>query len=175
VEYENKKCMIMNKKRISSGLVFMFILLIFSITSCMKSDDMQKEQLAQIQLYLDNHPDLDFELKNSGLYYLETIPGSGPVAATHDTAYLFFSGYLLDGTSFLSNSGTTDTLISPVNENLLILGIDEAITYMREGGHCKILFPSELGYGNSGYYLNAYTPLIFDLYLAKLVPGPGGK
>jgi hypothetical protein len=92
--------MIMNKKRISSGLVFMFILLIFSITSCMKSDDMQKEQLAQIQLYLDNHPDLDFELKNSGLYYLETIPGSGPVAATHDTADLFFIQFWYDRYSY---------------------------------------------------------------------------
>jgi FKBP-type peptidyl-prolyl cis-trans isomerase len=167
--------MVMNRKRISSGLVLLFIFLIFTLASCLKQHDLEKEQLAKIQKYLDDHPDLNFELKESGLYYLETIPGSGPVAATHDTAYLFFSGYFLDGTSFATNSGTTDTLIVPVNEGLLILGVDEAITYMREGGHCKILFPSELGYGNSGYYMTAYTPLIFDLYLAKLVPGPGGK
>lgn len=161
------------------GITFKFVLLILisliTFSSCDRTKSQKEEELAKIQKYLDENPDLNFDLKESGLYYLETEPGAGNLAVTHDTAFFFFEGYYLDGTKFGSNFGTTDTLVYPVNEGWLIPGVDEALTYMREGGKCKIVFPSNLGYGNSGYYMAPYTPLLFNLYLAKLVPGPGAK
>jgi peptidylprolyl isomerase len=109
------------------------------------------------------------------LYYLDEVVGTGLLAETHDTAYIMFSGYFLDGTKFLTNVGSTDTLIVYVNEATRLPGIDEAITYMREGGKSKALLPSYLGYGNAGYYVPAYTPLLFDLELKRLIKGPGSK
>lgn len=69
--------------------------------------------------------------------------------------------------------GITDTLFFPVNEETLISGFDEGITYMNEGGKAMFLIPSFLGYGNSGYYMPSYTPILFDVELVKLKPGPG--
>jgi FKBP-type peptidyl-prolyl cis-trans isomerase len=165
----------MIRKSILSVFVLLIIMSLITLTSCDKTKSREQEELAKIQKYLDDNPALDFELKESGLYYYETEPGTGDVAVQHDTAYFFFQGYFLDGSSFGSNFGTEDTLVYPVAEGYLIPGVDEALTYMREGGKCKIVFPSNLGYGNSGYYMEPYTPLMFNLYLARIVRGPGAK
>ncbi|MCJ7448359.1 MAG: FKBP-type peptidyl-prolyl cis-trans isomerase [Bacteroidales bacterium] len=148
------------------------ISLILSV-SCNRTDKYEKEEAAKIQTYLDNHPALDFQKKASGLYYLEVLTGPGPLAVTHDTAYVWYTGTYLSGTVFGTNVGTTDTLIFLVNEGWLIPGFDEGVTYMREGGKATFLLSSDLGYGNSGYYMAAYTPLLFDVELVKLIPGPG--
>jgi FKBP-type peptidyl-prolyl cis-trans isomerase FkpA len=144
------------------------------VVSCDRTEKYEKEEAAQIQNYLDSHPDLDFELKESGLYYLDVLIGSGALAVTHDTAYVLYTGKYLNGTVFGTNIGTTnDTLIFPVNEENLLPGFEEGITYMHEGGKATFLIPSYLGYGNSGYIMSAYTPILFDVELVKLIPGPG--
>jgi FKBP-type peptidyl-prolyl cis-trans isomerase len=84
---------------------------------------------------------------------------------THDTAYFFYTGYYINGVKFGTNVGTTDTIRRPVNEGWLIAGFDEALTYMREGGRAKILCPSRLAFYD-------YEPLLYDIHLARLVPGP---
>lgn len=142
------------------------------MTSCNSTDKLEKQQQEEIQQFLDDNPDLHFTLKKSGLYYLEMVPGSGDFAATHDTAYLFYSIYYLDGTQVDSNFGTSDTCLFPVDEGWVIKGVDEAVTYMHEGGYCKIIVPTDIGFGNSGYPYPAYKPLLFELYLARLVRGP---
>ncbi len=141
-------------------------LIVFISAGCDDTKKWEKEEAAEIQAYLDKNPDLNYELKASGLYYLDEVVGTGAQAVTHDTAYMFFTGYFLDGTKFGTNVGTTDTLIRPVNEGWLIKGFDEAITNMKEGGKCKVLLPSSLGYYD-------YTPRLFDMHLVKLVAGPG--
>jgi FKBP-type peptidyl-prolyl cis-trans isomerase len=44
---------------------------------------------------------------------------------------------------------------------------------MKEGGKSLVLLNSNLGYGNSGYYFPAFTPVLFELRLLTVVPGPG--
>jgi FKBP-type peptidyl-prolyl cis-trans isomerase len=140
-------------------------LIIIVLASCNSTKKYEEEEAAEIRNYLDSHTDLSYELKASGLYYIDEVVGTGELAVTHDTAYFFYTGYFLDGVKFGSNVGSTDTLIRPVNEGWLIGGFDEALTYMREGGRAKILLPSKLAYFD-------YEPLLFDIYLARLVPGP---
>ncbi len=135
---------------------------------CDPSKSLEKEEAAQIQKYLDSHSDIDYVLKHSGLYYFDETVGTGASAVTHDTAYVFYRGFSIDGNQFETNIGTTDTLIRPVNEGWLIEGFDEALTYMKVGGKAKVVIPSHLGYFN-------YVPMLFDIYLVKLVPGPGGN
>jgi len=139
---------------------------IFMTSGCDSSKQLEKDEANKIQAYLSENPDLNYELKPSGLYYLDEVVGTGALAVTHDTAYSFYSGYFINGTKFATNVGTTDTLIYPVNEGWLIRGFDEAITYMKVGGKCKILMPGSLGYFD-------YTPRLFDIQLIKVIPGPG--
>jgi FKBP-type peptidyl-prolyl cis-trans isomerase len=147
-------------------------LLIIFVTSCMSTKKFEKEEESLIQDYLAKNPDLDFELKPSGLYYLDILTGTGPAAETHDTAYIFYAAKYLNGNTFDTNVGTTDTLITPVNEGYLIAGFDEGISYMKEGGKSQLIVPSYLGYGQSGYRFPAYTPVLFEVDLVKVVQGP---
>jgi FKBP-type peptidyl-prolyl cis-trans isomerase FkpA len=143
------------------------VLLVMS-SGCDSTKSLEREEANQIQNYLGEHPDLHYIKKESGLYYLDDTVGTGPLAMTHDTAYIFYRGSNLSETGFNTNIGSTDTLIRPVNEGWFIKGFDEALTYMRVGGKAKVIVPSYLGYQD-------YNPLLFDIYLVKLVPGPGAK
>ena len=148
-------------------------IMLVMIVACNPAGKYEKEEKVQIQDYLNSHPELSFELKTSGLYYLDVVVGDGRQAITKDTAYFMYTGKYLNGTIFGTNVGTTDTMIYPVNVGYLIPGFDEGLTYMKEGGTSLLLMPSDLGYGNSGMYMPAFTPLLFEIMLARIVPGPG--
>jgi FKBP-type peptidyl-prolyl cis-trans isomerase len=122
-----------------------------------------------IQEVLGNNPTFQFQLKSSGLYYLDLIIGAGTGPVTHDTAFVKYTGRFLDGTVFDSNNDIADTLIFPVNEGFMISGFDEGITYMKEGGKAIFLIPSNLAYGPAGYYtVPGYTPLLYIVDLVKV-------
>jgi FKBP-type peptidyl-prolyl cis-trans isomerase FkpA len=166
----------MERKTISLATIAVLILATFS--SCMPSvDDLEMQESAKIQQYLNDNPTLHFEHKESGLYYLEVKTGTGLPATTHDTGYVFCTFKTLGGNELDSNVGTTDTLIFPINEDVLIEGFDEGVTYMKAGGNSILLVPSKLGYGPTGdyYFVAGYTPLIIDVTLVRVKPGSGKK
>jgi FKBP-type peptidyl-prolyl cis-trans isomerase len=161
-----------NKKRILRHLVLSGLIIIV-LPSCLstKTEEYEQKEAAMIQTYLESNPSLNFELKTSGLYYLDIVTGNGLPASVHDTAYVFYSVTFLDGTKLDSNVGTKDTLIFPIGEGIMISGFDEGITYMIEGGKAKFLVPSKLAYGSTGNYygtIPAYTPLLFDVNLVRV-------
>jgi FKBP-type peptidyl-prolyl cis-trans isomerase len=126
------------------------------------------QEKLEIQNYRNDNPTLSFQLKPSGLYYLDLIIGTGPVPVAHDTAYVQYTGKFLNGNVFDTNIGGAD-LVFPVVEGWLISGFDEGITYMREGGKALFLMPSKLAYGSAGYYsIPGYTPLLFEVDLVKV-------
>jgi FKBP-type peptidyl-prolyl cis-trans isomerase len=151
----------------------------FILSSCMKdkTDEYEAMEQQKINDYLEDNPDLIFTVKESGLYFMETQAGTGPLAQTHDTAYVIYSGEFLNGNVFDSNTAAgKDTLIFPVDELWMIPGFDEAITYMSQDSKAKVLIPSKLGYGAMGYYIiPGWTPLFYEIHLARLVAGPGSK
>jgi FKBP-type peptidyl-prolyl cis-trans isomerase FkpA/FKBP-type peptidyl-prolyl cis-trans isomerase FklB len=163
----------MIKKCYQSILLFLAAATILSLVSCNPAAKYEKTEKESINNYLNSNSNLNYELKPSGLYYLEVQAGTGRTPVAHDTAYIQYTGKLLDGTVFDSNVGKAD-LIFPVAEGHLISGFDEGITYMKEGGKASFLMPSNLAYGPTGYYsIRGYTPLIFDVELVQVKPGPG--
>ena len=148
-----------------------FIALI-SLVSCdptLKTDDLEAKEKLDISNFILNNDTIDFVRKSSGLYYFDLVAGTGAQAETHDTAYVFYAIQYLTTQIFETNFGTTDTLIFPVNEGKLLLGFDEGITYMNEGGKSLFVAPSNLAFGTQGnYYISPYTPFLFQIYLVKL-------
>jgi FKBP-type peptidyl-prolyl cis-trans isomerase len=158
---------ILRNKNIGLALLTGFSLIM--CVSCNLSNDWEKwekEEEAAIQQYLSAHPKDTFELKPSGLYYMDVVVGTGKLAETNDTSYVFYTGYYLNGTKFASNYNTDDTIICPLNSDYLFAGFKEALTYMRAGGQAKAIIPSDLACYD-------YIPRLYDIYLVKLVPGPG--
>jgi FKBP-type peptidyl-prolyl cis-trans isomerase FkpA len=154
-------------------------LIVISMSSCLKitNEDLEMKEDMKIQKFLEDNSSLAFITKESGLYYLDVKTGTGSAVTSHDTAYIFYTAKLLDETVLETNTGTTDTLIFPVGENYLIKGLDEGVTYMKEGGKALFIVPSRLAYGSTGNYytIGGYTPLLFNVDLVRVKKGPGKK
>jgi len=163
----------MIRKFISGFNLLFAIVLTISLVSCNPARKYEKQEESEIASYLSLNSTLEFVKKPSGLYYFEVAAGTGRAAATHDTAYLKYTAKFLDGTVFDTNVGRTDSLKFPINEGWMITGFDEGVTYMNEFGKAMFLVPSSLAYGATGYYIiEGYTPLLFDVELVRIKPGP---
>jgi len=150
------------------GLLVIAGIVMISISSCNMTKKYEKEENDKIQSYLNSHSTLDYQKKPSGLYYLVDSLTTGAQVVQGDSVFVMYNGYYLDGTKFGTNYGTTDTLKFKAGLGEMIAGFDEAITYMNAGSKSKIVVPSYLAYGTSGYFMPAYTPLLFDIWLKRV-------
>jgi peptidylprolyl isomerase len=160
----------------NSQILFSILLMgsVLFLVSCDPTKKYKEQEQEDIKSFLQSSPTLNFELKPSGLYYLDVQIGTGIAPVIHDTAYVRYTGKFLDGTIFDSNLTLTDPMYFPVSEGWLIAGFDEGISYMKEGGKAMFLIPSALAYGSQGYYgIPGYSPLLFDVELVRVAPGPG--
>jgi len=139
-------------------------------------DDLEEEEKMAIQDFLVRNDTLVFELKTSGLYYVDIETGTGLQAEINDTANIVYTGKFLDGTEFDSNAGI-DTLKYITDGLSGITGVTEGLLYMKEGGKAQILVPSSLGFGTYGItyqgyqgtlIIGGYTPLLFEVELVEL-------
>ena len=126
--------------------------------------------------------DVDLSLMRervSGLCVQDVRVGDGAVAAVGDSAYIHYTGWLVDGTKFDSSLDRGEPIEVLAGRPGTIQGWIEGVPGMREGGRRRLLIPAELGYGEEGFLDDqgaAIIPpnamLVFDLELVKAVPGP---
>jgi len=166
---KNKK---MNKMIILMRGIFFAGTVMILLSSCNLTKKYEEQEKEEIQNYLSAHPELDFTLRESGLYYLDITVGTGDQPVAKDTAFVYYTGYYLNGNDFETNVGG-DAFAFPVGVGSIIPGWDEGTMLMRVGGKAKLLIPSFLAFGNSGYVMPAYTPIILDVELDSIAPGPG--
>jgi FKBP-type peptidyl-prolyl cis-trans isomerase FkpA len=164
----------MNFRSFFAGI---FLSLVASyVTGCGDIGTWKEQEQAQIKEYIDSLDGLNYELKQSGLYYIELVQGAGKSPATGDSAFFKYKGMFLDHTVF--DEYVHDTL-PPVKHLMgsdnLIAGIDEGLRYMKEGGRARILTPSSLAFGHSGVYgvIPGYTPLVWEIILISVKEAPG--
>ena len=156
--------------KISKALLMLLAVALMVLTvSCDPSKKYERQEKDKIDTYLKENSDLDFVKQPSGLYYLEVEAGTGLSPFPGDSAYVNYIGKFLDGTVFDSN--VTQGMLYGFIVGQNIVGFDEGVTKMKEGGKSTLLIPSSLGYGTFGTYtIPGYTPLLFDIELVKVVP-----
>lgn len=126
----------------------------------------QTEDSLLFEYVLRNYPKA--EKKPSGLYILEHKQTDKISAEFGKRIAVYYSvtdttGRLLDSNKDIKPFEFT------LGDDGLIAGWTEGLSYMKEGEKMKILIPSKIAYGESGYGAIApYTPLIFDLHLVKV-------
>ncbi|HUX97762.1 MAG TPA: FKBP-type peptidyl-prolyl cis-trans isomerase [Bacteroidales bacterium] len=152
------------------------LLIMIGLVSCNKTNEFEAAEQQEILDYLDRNSTLNFELKPSGLYYLELVKGTGRNLVKFDTVFVRYTGKFLDGRVFDTNVGTTSPMEVIVGTPGIIMGFNEGLTYMAQGGKSWFLIPSSLGYGSMGNYyggIGGYTPLLFEVQVVDVKLGPG--
>lgn len=158
----NFNTMIKMKNKFSLAVIAGLVLVIAA--SCDPARKYEKEEAEKIQNYLNDHPSIDYIKKESGLYYCDTIVGTGDQVVATDSVYFDYIMRYLDGWKIQDTC-----FVAKVGMGYLIPGVEEAFLYMKDGGWSKIVVPSYLAYGNYDPRLPAYTPLLYDLNITKVV------
>jgi len=86
----------------------------------------------------------------SGLRYLEHIPGSGDVTTKGNIVVVHYSGFLSDGTKFDSSHDRARPFNFTLGENRVIKGWEEGLLNMKKGGKRTLIIPPDLAYGERG-------------------------
>lgn len=102
----------------------------------------------------------------SGLKYHDIKTGNGPSPGPTSTVTIEYTGWLTDGTVFLSTDVDGEPLT--VGFERMIEGLKEGIGSMKVGGERWMEIPPELGFGDAGHPPNNVGPgetLIFEVRL----------
>jgi len=95
----------------------------------------------------------------SGVYYAVITPGTGAYPNANSTITVNYTGKLLNGSVFDSESAFVTTFSG-------VIAGWEAITHINTGGRILLLIPSALGYGNTANQgIPANSVLIFTIDL----------
>lgn len=127
-----------------------------------------KEKPAMEKFIADNK--ITAKPTNSGLYYIETKRGSGPMPKATDVVKVHYTGKFLDGKVFDSSVERGEPIEFPLNG--VILGWTEGLQLMRKGGKANLLIPSAIAYGPQGNRgIPPFSPLYFEVELIDIKPG----
>jgi peptidylprolyl isomerase len=106
----------------------------------------------------------------SGLRYIDIKVGSGDYPQAGQTVVVHYTGWLADGTKFDSSVDRGQPFSFTIGMGQVIKGWDEGVATMKVGGKRRLIIPSELGYGVSGYppTIPANAELTFDVELIEI-------
>ncbi len=105
------------------------------------------------------------ETTSTGLKFIRLNPANTSAALINgDNLTLKYNGMFLSEKSF--DSGTIGYIYGGTN---FIPGFIEGIKKLKKGEKARVIFPSTLGYGQSGQgSIPPYTPLIFDIEIVTV-------
>ncbi len=102
---------------------------------------------------------------SSGLYYEVISAGTGPAPTLSSTVSVRYTGKLLNGTVFDSQTGTPVTF--PLGQ--VIPGWQLGLPLVQEGGIIKLIIPSALAYGCTGVgTIPGNSILFFEIQLVDV-------
>lgn len=149
---------------------------------------LKAKEPVNIKKYIDDHK-LNVTKTDSGLYYVITKTGTGPLPAAGDTVVVNYTGKFLNGKVFDTNvkaeaekdkkatAGMPRTYAPirfPIGVRRVIPGWDEGLALLNKGAKATFVVPSNLAYGDQGNGpIGPSTALVFDVELVDIVhPNP---
>jgi len=161
----------MKRIRLLVGIAFVALF----IYSCNPTGTWEKQERSQIDTYIKSLGDTAYSKKTSGLYYIELRAGTGRMPVAKDTVLFRYTGMFVDRVAFDSNVTASAPYGAVLGNYEIIPGLDEGFLYMKQGGKARFLLPSSLAYGAAGVWgaIPGYTPLLFEVELVSVLPGPG--
>ncbi len=182
----------MNKGNI---IILLSMILAFGITSCITESSKEGTAMPKAgkksnnssllsmyhkdpvnQAQMDENAIIDYAIDKdlkplrlpSGVYYLVEEEGTG-VPLVHGQPFkAHYAGYFLDGQKFDSSYDRGTPIASTVGR--MIPGWNEALKMFKTGTKVKLLIPSRMAYGASGFpgFVPPNTPLMFDMHILPI-------
>lgn len=124
----------------------------------------QQEEDALLKFLKKNN--IVAQKRPSGLYYVITKPSDGEKPISGRTVKVNYTGKLMDGSVFDSNTGR-EPLSFVLGRGQVILGWDEGIALLKKGEKATLFIPSRLAYGENSPSpkIPPGSTLIFDVEL----------
>ena len=150
-------------------LILLVSSLLFSGIGCIKNDECQDKTVESEQATILAYASANSIIgtaHSSGIYYQVISPGSGPTPSLTSQVSVRYTGKLLDGTVFDSQTGT------PVSFQLggTIPGWQIGLQLIQKGGVIKLIIPSSLAYRCSGYAgIPGNAILFFEVQLVDVL------
>ncbi len=167
----------------STGKLILFGLFIVTFSqllfiSCLEEDntDYYAEEMKLLEQFLEEN-DITVEPTASGLYFLPGDTGTGEYAEIGDSVSIYYAGYYLTGSLIATNIESVAveygmeyyfTDYTPFSfplgeEGYVFEGIEEGLTYMREGGTATMIIPSPLAFPE------LYNTYLYDIELIEVI------
>ena len=111
------------------------------------------------------------ETTASGLQFIDTTIGEGPVATKGQSVTVHYTGWLYNngeqGAKFDSSKDRKDPFVFHLGAGMVIRGWDEGVAGMKVGGARTLIIPAALGYGarGAGGVIPPNATLKFDVEL----------
>jgi FKBP-type peptidyl-prolyl cis-trans isomerase len=126
------------------------LIIFFSGDGCIKDKACKDKTVQSEQAEIVNYAatnGISATAHSSGLYYQIINSGSGPTPTISSKVFVKYTGKLMNGTIFDSQTTT------PVSFNLngVIQGFQIGLPLIQKGGTIKLIIPSSLGYGCNGF------------------------
>ncbi|WP_372947141.1 FKBP-type peptidyl-prolyl cis-trans isomerase [Mariniphaga sp.] len=161
--------------------LFLLAVVASAFFSC-KENSLEKQrqnELKKLDEFIRAHY-AEVDRKPSGLYYIELEEGTGDSIKMGDQVQVFYEIQTLDslGTIGTGNYEPLQLTVLPptelpstatyVNE---LKALHEALTYMKKGSKARLIFDSQLGFGQYGSYgFSGFTPLMMEVEVYKVYP-----
>jgi len=108
----------------------------------------------------------------AGLQIEDLVVGNGIEATAGQTVSVHYTGWLLDGTKFDSSVDRGMPFEFSLGAGQVIVGWDQGVQGMKEGGRRKLTIPPDLAYGDRGAppVIPPKSVLVFEVELLKVYP-----
>jgi len=135
-----------------------------------QSDQIKKTKQEGEAFLIANKTKPGVKTTTSGLQYKVIREGTGASPKPTDKVMVHYAGKLVNGTKFDASYDRGTPAEFPVNG--VILGWQEGLLLMKEGGKYELYIPSELAYGDTGAgeSVPGGAVLIFEVELIKVIP-----
>lgn len=148
------------------------------IVACNPAKKYEEEEKSLIEDYVAKN-NITVSPDANGIYFIEMVPGTGDLIQAGDSVGVWYKGYFLSGKELDSNLEADTPYRFRVGTPYLIEGWSLALEKMKLGTKAKVLMPSKVAYGPSGYstydiygyyvtIIPGYTPLIFEMEVVEL-------
>jgi FKBP-type peptidyl-prolyl cis-trans isomerase len=152
----------------SIGIIQPYHTLIFDIHLQHVITDPDSYEQILIRNFLDSN-NYDVEPTESGLYYIEQVPGDGTLITNGKIVDFYYRGYFLDGREFDSNFDDNSPYRASVPNDFFIQGWNEGLQLMSKGSEGILIVPYTLAYGSTGtQIIGPYMTLVFDIKIVDV-------